>query len=315
MSKRHWSSVQERGSYLGMQFLLAVYKLCGRKILWIFMFPVVFYFYISGKDSRRASYKYWQHLHNVDPSLPKPSFKVGLKHFCTFADSAFDKIDAWLGRITEAQLNYQNQHLFDELVARKQGAIFIGSHLGNLEVCRALGMRHTQSVINVLVFTHHAVEFNRTLQRINPNVSVNLIQVTEMGPDLAILLKSKVEQGEFIVIVGDRTSASSVGRVNYVEFLGEQAPFAQGPFILAALLECPIYWLFCMRNDGGYDVQFSHYSDGLALPRKTREHALSVIIQDYVNELQSVALRYPYQWFNFFDFWQRDESITRNEEK
>ena len=44
MSQTHWSKMQERGSYWGMQFLLAVYKLFGRKVLWVFLFPVVFYF-------------------------------------------------------------------------------------------------------------------------------------------------------------------------------------------------------------------------------------------------------------------------------
>ncbi|WP_105201467.1 LpxL/LpxP family acyltransferase [Pseudoalteromonas sp. T1lg10] len=315
MSEQHWSKTQERGSYLGMQFLLGVYKLFGRRVLWLFMFVVVFYFYVSGRKARRASLDYWRRLHTFDPSQPKPSFGTGLKHFCTFADSAFDKIDAWLGRITPAQLRYQNQHLFDDLVARRQGAIFIGSHLGNLEVCRALGMRHQNCVINVLVFTEHAVEFNRTLGRINPNVSVNLIQVSDMGPDLAILLKSKVEQGEFVVIVGDRTSTSAVGRVHYASFLGEPAPFAQGPFILAALLECPIYWLFCTRSGDGFDVHFSHYSEALSLPRKTRQQALAQVIDDYAQELQRVTLQCPYQWFNFYDFWQRDEDSVRHKEK
>ena len=314
MSQTHWSKMQERGSYWGMQFLLAVYKLFGRKVLWVFLFPVVFYFYLTGGKARTASKQYWQNLHRYNSTQPPWRFSTGLKHFCTFADSAFDKIDAWLGRISPAQINYRNQHLFDDLVAHKQGAIFIGSHLGNLEVCRALGMRHSHCVINVLVFTHHAVEFNRTLQRINPNVSVNLIQVSELGPDLAILLKTKVEQGEFVVIVGDRTSTTAIGRVQYCPFLGLPAPFAQGPFILAALLECPIYWLFCMRNGRGFDVHFNKYSDGLSLPRKSRQQALEKIIQDYVQELETVVQQYPYQWFNFFDFWQRDEHSARHKE-
>ena len=37
MSQTHWSKMQERGSYWGMQFLLAVYKLFGRKVLWVFL--------------------------------------------------------------------------------------------------------------------------------------------------------------------------------------------------------------------------------------------------------------------------------------
>lgn len=312
---QHWSSMQERGSYIGMQTLLWVYRIFGRYVLWVFMFPVVFYFYLTGTKARTASRQYWQHLNRVDGTSPRDSWFNSLKHFCCFADSAFDKIDAWLGRIKPANINYKNQHLFDDLVAKRQGAIFIGSHLGNLEVCRALGMRHSECVINVLVFTQHAQSFNKILSRINPDVKVNLIQVTDLGPDLAILLKQKVEQGEFVVIVGDRTSTTTVGRVHHRNFLGEPAPFGQGPFILAALLDCPVYWLFCARNGDQFDIEFNHYADAIKLPRKQRQEALAQVIKDYAQQLETMTKRYPYQWFNFFDFWHSDTAVPVTKEK
>ena len=95
-------------------------------------------------------------------------------------------------------------------------------------MCRALSQGRYAVTINVLVFTHHAVEFNKVLQQINADAQVNLIQVSDMSPTLAILLKQKIEQGEVIVIVGDRTSSSVAGRVILLSILRKPAPFFTG---------------------------------------------------------------------------------------
>ena len=171
-----------------------------------------------------------------------------------------------------------------------------------------------------MVFTHHAVEFNKLLKSINPDVGINLIQVTDLGPDMAIMLKDKVEQGEIVVIVGDRTSTTTAGRVVEADFLGKPAPFSQGPFILAALLDCPVFHLFCLKDKlaGGkrvYRVVFEKYADKLALPRKTRQQTLQKIVSDYAQRLSYYAAAYPYQWFNFYDFWQNDEQVSRDQNK
>ncbi|TOM86367.1 hypothetical protein CGH67_30025, partial [Vibrio parahaemolyticus] len=72
---------------------------------------------------------------------------------------------------------------------------------------------HSHVKINALVFTQHAEQFNAVMKAVNPNSELNLIQVSSMGPDTAILLQQKIEQGEWVVIVGDRTSTSKENRV------------------------------------------------------------------------------------------------------
>ncbi|MDE3272003.1 LpxL/LpxP family acyltransferase [Pseudoalteromonas sp. G4] len=304
--------MQERGTLLGMRILLGFYRLVGRKVLWLMLFPVVFYFYCTGKTQRKASIAFLNQVESYKGQPIRAGFWQGLTHFCKFADSAFDKIDAWLGRISIDAIRYQNHQEFTKLQQSKQGAIFIGSHLGNLEVCRALSQGRYAVTINVLVFTHHAVEFNKVLKQINNDAQVNLIQVTDMSPTLAILLKQKIEQGEVIVIVGDRTSSSVAGRVNYCNFLGKPAPFSQGPFILASLLECPVYYLFCLKTDNQYQVIFEKVADKLKFNRKTRQQDLQTTIQHFSDRLGHFASEYPYQWFNFYDFWTDDKQVSRD---
>lgn len=317
MAVKHWSKMQERGNYLGIQTLLFTHKILGRKGLWLILFPVVVYLFITGRVARAASKQFLQQVNLYTGTRQSVTLRQQLKHFCSFADSAFDKIDGWLGRISLSDIEYTNEHLFSQLNEQRQGAIFIGSHLGNLEVCRALSQHRSGKVINVLVFTHHAVEFNKMLKKINPNVAVNLIQVTDLGPGLAILLKEKIEQGEIIVIVGDRTSTTTAARSVQVPFLDKPAPFSQGPFILAALLDCPVYFLFCLKDKkiNKYHVIFEQYSNSLKMPRTQRQAILNQVITDYAQRLGHYAAQYPYQWFNFYDFWQNDQQVARDQAK
>jgi len=309
---KHWSKMQERGTYLGMQLLLFVYRVFGRRILSFILYPVVVYLYFSGGSSKQASTEYLQRVSKINKWTQPISFRTGIKHFYCFAQSAFDKIDAWSGKITADDIIYSQEHPLLELEKKNQGAIFIGSHLGNLEVCRALGHGRYQTRINVLVFTHHAVEFNRVMKKINPDANIDLIQATEVSADLAILLKDRIDNGEILVIAGDRTSVSTQGRVVSSDFLGEPAPFSQGSFILASIMDCPVYFLFCLKEGRKYRIIFEHVADSLKFSRKTRQQELQNIVTKYAKRLEFYCLQYPFQWFNFFDFWQDDRNIVRD---
>ncbi|WP_416306502.1 acyltransferase [Neptunicella sp. SCSIO 80796] len=316
---QHWSAIAERGNQFGIQFLLQVYKLFGKWLLKLLLIPVICYFYLTDKRSRRASLQFLRRAYQCSQHSPFkscPGFRQGLKHFFSFGFAALDKIDSWLGQISSQQISYHNYPLFESLISQRKGAVFIGSHLGNLEVCRALGQRQYPIRINVLVHTHHAEAFNKMLKQVSDEVDLNLIQVTTIGPDIAILLKERIEQGEFVVIVGDRTPINNPGRISLVDFMGKQAPFSQGPMILASLLDCPVYLLFCMKQKAGYKIIFEPFAEpALPLPRKDRHRLLDVYCQQYANRLAHYAGLYPYQWYNFFDFWQHDVAPDKQDNK
>ena len=126
------------------------------------------------------------------------------------------------------------------------------------------------ATVNAVVYSQHGPGFFGALARANPDFGVNLIHVADVGPDTCIRLKEKVDRGELLVIVGDRTPPADNGRVCRVEFLGAPAAFAQGPFILAALLECPVYLFFCLREPDGYRIHLEPFAERIVLPRAER---------------------------------------------
>ena len=276
----HWADMGEWSIIWGMRFLLRVYLLFGRTVLQWFLYPVVSYYLLVNRSGRKASQAY---LKRVAKFLPASNLSGNLwdsyRHFISFANAIIDKLAAWSGALSRADVNYQGR---DDLLAelnKGRGAVLLGSHLGNLEVCRMIADLDNAPRINVLVHTKHAEKFNRLLKQINNKSGLNLIQVTDISAATSMLLSDKIDNGELIIITADRTSVSQHPRVSRVRFLGSEASFPQGPFILASLLKCPVYSLFCLKQQGKQVIYFEHFSDMLTFPRKTREQAIQQTIQ------------------------------------
>lgn len=305
--RTHWSRTPERGSLLGMQIMLASYRLLGRRGFSLLLYPVIGYFWLTGRAQREASQAYLARLETFAnaqgvalPAEPRSSFR----HFLRFGEAALDKLAGWRGDITEQQVELVGAEHYQTAINSGKGVLLLGSHLGDLELCRALGSRKQGLRINALVFTRHAARFNALLKQINPDSHLNLIQVQELGADTAILLKEKLEQGEWVVIVGDRTSVTREKRVIWADFLGAPAPFPLGPFVLSSVLGCPVYLMFGLKEQGRFRVHFEPFADGQPLPRQGRQQILASRVQAYADRLQHHCLRAPLDWFNFFDFWQ-----------
>ncbi len=309
LSNAHWSKRKEQGTVLGIKILLAVYRLFGRKVFDVILKLVMRYYHVTGKSSRKASEIYLAQLQHYaeQKNLELPQPLDSYHHLLSFGHTMLDKLAAWQGDFNADNLTISGQQHFEALAEKRQGVVLLGSHLGNIELCRALSRRHAHVKINALVFTQHAKQFNAVMKAVNPSSDLNLIQVNSLGPDTAILLQQKIEQGEWVVIVGDRTSTTAEDRVVWADFLGKPAPFPQGPFMLASVLKAPVYLLFGLRDDISttphFNVHFEHFSDQIVLPRKTRQEALNNVVQQYAQRLEYHTLQAPLQWYNFFNFW------------
>jgi predicted LPLAT superfamily acyltransferase len=299
----------EVGSAWGLNLTFALYRLLGERAVRLLLHPIVFWFFLFAPAARRASSAYLTRLHGVGGYDHAPTWRDNYRHLHAFASTALDKVAAWMGRIDLGRMIFEKQADLYALRDSGRGAVIIGSHLGSLETARALAahLGH-QRKINAIVYTDHAIRFNAVLARANPGFAVNLIQVSQLGPETAIELTEKIDRGELLFIVGDRTPPAENGRVCQAEFLGAPAPFAQGPFILASLLKCPVYLFFCLSEGQGaqqrFRIHFEHFIERVELPRKSRSEALQTLSQRYADRLAHYCRQAPLQWFNFYDFWR-----------
>lgn len=158
--------------------------------------------------------------------------------------------------------------------------------------------------LNALMFTAHAARFNSFLRRINPRSHVRIIPLERVGVETVIDLQERIARGECVALMADRPSAGAGERSVSVPFLGSEAAFPEGPFLLASLLECPVYTVWCVRlPNGRYQATVSLFEESFRVPRKDRQAALTTWISKFAAELEAQCLRAPFQWFNFFRFW------------
>jgi predicted LPLAT superfamily acyltransferase len=297
-----WSSLRERGAFWGMRILAFVYQVLGRRICLAAMFPVIAYFFATGGAQRRASRDYLERAWRAGYLRQRPTVWTSFRHFLSFGASVLDKLSAWTTSTPRIWPDSSLQ-LLEEVETSGRGILVITAHLGNPEVIRAVAALNGRVPVNVLMHTEHAKLFNRLLKKLSPTSPIRAFPVTKVGIDTAIVLSEAIARGEWVVIAGDRVPVAEEGRVVAAPFLGEAAPFPQGPFILGALLKAPAYLLFCVREGGGFRVHFSKFAEAIELPRADRIGAIRRLVSQYAQALEKRIAETPLQWFNFYSFW------------
>lgn len=305
---KHWAQLEEKGIIWGMDCLLKIYLLLGRRVLQFFLYPVVSYYWLINRSGRQASQQYLQRISSFkNHSTINMGLKGSFLHFISFANALIDKLAAWSGKLTLKDVQYHGRDTIISYIDQGQGVLILGSHLGNLEICRVIANQRKKVTINVLVHTKHTEKFNEVLNKYATSGMVHLIQVTQVNAATAMLLQDKIDAGEMVIIAADRTPVGGKGRIAYADFLGQQASFPQGAFILALLLKCPVFTMFCLNHQGKQVIYFDLFSEAQNVPRKQRDQVIQQSVEKFAARLQEYCLKEPLQWFNFYDFWQIED--------
>jgi predicted LPLAT superfamily acyltransferase len=308
VEKQHWASFNEVSFVAGMRLLFWIFRLFGRWPFRLVLYPVLLWYVLSKPRPRAASGDYLRRLSAY--AEVRTGLSGVLRHFASFAENILDKMLLWGGLYNTADVQFHGIEQIEQRIREKRGTLLICSHLGNLELCRVLSLKRPGLRLTILVHTKHAQAFNQLLAALNPDSQLNLMQVSEITPATAILLAEKIEQGDFVVIAGDRVPVASHPRVAMADFLGQTAAFPVGPYILASVLQCPIYMLFSQQCGAHAEIHFELLRESVRLPRKGRDAALAELVQDYAARLEYHCLRAPLQWFNFYDFWHLPQLDT-----
>jgi predicted LPLAT superfamily acyltransferase len=80
--------------------------------------------------------------------------------------------------------------------------------------------------------------------------------------------------------------------------------------MLASLLKCPLYALGCIRQGDHHEVVFERLAERVVLPRADRLGACAVHAADFARGIERLLARAPYEWFNFFSFWDQPGALS-----
>jgi predicted LPLAT superfamily acyltransferase len=311
-SGAHWSRSREAGTLFGLRFLDAVHTLFGRRVLSLILYPVVAYFYLVRSQARKASQQYLnQHFVTFpDQWSRRPGVIDGLRHFHEFAESVVDKLLSWRIAVSAGEFTLLDEPAVRRTEQETRGLLIIGSHHGSIENCRAFLQSNLNHVVNLLVYDKNAENYVQLMNDFNDEARVNIYQVDEFSIATMLLFREKVQRGEWVFVAGDRAPLSGDQRTIPATFLGREARFPVGPYLLAHALQCPVRLMFSWKNHSGSDQQLYfdvvEFAEKISLPPKKRDQRLEELVQAYAARLESVVRVAPFQWFNFFKYWDEN---------
>ncbi len=313
----HWSNLREAGTFKGILFLLWVYRIFGRTIFSIVLYPVMAYFFIFKGLARKASYEYLTHHHDTYPTAwkRKPGYIEVYKHLYAFGQAVLDKLLAWTKHIEETEFVLANEEVVESFRAKEAGQLIVGSHIGNLEYCRGFMQRYKNKVINALVYDQHSANFINAMQSLNPKSRIHIYQVDSLDIQTILKLKAKIDAGEWLFIAGDRVPLSGEQRTVPVSFLKKTANLPIGPYMLAKVLQCEVHLMFSYRTTNN-KVRFEvvPFSEKVTLSRKDSNADLARYAQTFASEMERQLKSAPYQWFNFYPYWNKNDSNKLEEQ-
>lgn len=280
--------------------------------------PVAAYFLLTDREARQASRAYFERLAaqpgGCEALVHPPGWRASYRHLLEFCTSIFDRVCVWAGQDDHLELVHRGAEHFAHLPEAsgeranrlgKCGAIIVGAHLGTFDMMRAICL-DADVPVRPVVYGDNAETINRFFAGLNPDFRLDWIQIRPGQVNATFEIRRAVERGAFVVIMGDRVPVAGEA-YRSVPFLGGRARFPEGPFALAALIGCPLLFAAAARvGPFEYRVESLPIHPGGRVPRAEREKGVEEIIRRYAEALEALCLRYPYQWFNFFQFWEED---------
>jgi predicted LPLAT superfamily acyltransferase len=290
-----WASLPERGTAFSLRIIawIAIHiGRCGARLL---LYPITLYFLITAHSARRTSYKYLKRLRGE----PAHWWHV-FRHFHCFAATILDRVYVLRGEFARFRVTVHGKEILHRQIESSRGSILLGSHLGSFEISRAMGVMQRSIPLKVLMDTGHNQNITRFFDALNPTVAGTVISPDR--PDTLIKVKENLDAGCFIGMLGDRVSGGD--KTTHCEFLNAPATFPAGPMLLAATMRCPVILFFGLyRGGNSYEIYFEHFADEITLDRDHRAKDVQRWMQRYAERLEHYARLAPYNWFNFYPFW------------
>lgn len=283
---------KSRGGVAGHKTFVFVFNTFGLRFTYFALRFVAFYFLFAAPAATRSSYRYFR------KRLGYSRFKSvvsAYKSYYSFAKVLCDKMALLTGHNTHYTFNFDGKHHLQKMADDGNGGILISAHMGNWEVASQL-LSGLGVKVNVVMMD---AEYDQIKDYVSSVVGERQYNIIPVKQDMSHIfgISNALINKEFICIHGDRFTEDA--KVMGIEFLGGQAYFPTGPFAISKRLKVPATYVYAMKETD------SHYHFYATEPF-TFEHSLREFLESYAKELEKKVHQYPYQWFNYYDFWQQD---------
>ena len=284
---------KSRGTVLGYRIFVFFIKKAGIKSAYFVLYFVAAYYFLFLKKSNQSIFYYF--YKRLGYSYFK-SKRMVYKSYYTFGQTILDKVSIGAGMRNKFTYEFDGVEKLIQLLEEKKGGVLISAHIGNFEIAE-----HFFSEIDVdfqinLVTTdleHSAIK--NYLDKISKKSTIKFIFIKD---DLSHIfnINAALARNELVCFTGDRyfEGVKSLQEI----LLGETAKFPAGPFLIASRLKVPVVFVYVMKEP---NLHYHLYTREAPVTHRDEKALLNA----YTQSVESMLKKYPLQWFNYFDFWDK----------
>lgn len=294
-SSKQWSG-KSRGGRFGYQFFVYTIRFLGVRCAYCFLAFIVIYFIPFAPKSTRSIWRYNRQRRKLGVLQ---SLKELYCHYYVFGQTLIDKIAMKGGMSKRYKYEFDNYQRFLEILNSGDGVVMIGAHIGSWEA--GVGFFGTYGKkINIVMFDAEHRQIKEVLDdNAESENNYNIIAINEDAIAAMLQMKIALNNGEYICFNGDRY----IGKDNTYAtmLLGSPVLMPSGPFKIAAKCRVPVVFYYSMReNNRTYRFIFEE-------PKSVSKVTPEELVKQYAQSLENIIIKYPRQWFNFYDYWNIDK--------
>ena len=290
---------KSKGTPLGYRIFVWVLKTFGvLPAYFLLRFVVLYYFFFSYKASRQIYSIYRRKLgYSRATSLNKL-----YKNYYLLGQSIIDKVVLMSGIKNNFSFDFDGEENLLNIAAMQKGGILLSAHLGNWDVAGHLFTRlHTR--INIVMYDGEHEKIKEYLEGVTGKRNVNIIVIKN---DLSHIyaISDAFAKNELVCMHADRFIEGN--KTLTTRFLGEEARFPMGPFLLASKFKVPVSFVFAVKESKlHYHLFASPVIDYTGI---SKDALMQQMLNDFAAEMEYKTKKYPEQWFNYYDFWEHKEA-------
>jgi len=286
---------KSKGTVLGYKIFIFFIKNLGVRSAYRLLYFVAFYYFLFSVKSSKSIYYYFRNR------LQYSSFKSFLcvyKNYYTFGKTIIDKTAISSGLKNQFTYEFDGVETIIDLLDKKQGGIMISAHVGNFEIAEFFFEEiDTRSQISLVTTDAERQNIKEYMEKVTVRSNIKFILVKD---DMSHIfeINNSLSNGDLVCFTGDRYMKGS--KVMTESLLGEPAHFPAGPFMLASRLNVPVLFVYVMKETNKHYHLYSRKAQS-----KSRD--AQGLLKEYTQSVEWMLKKYPLQWFNYFDFWNKDE--------
>lgn len=285
-----------RGGVLGYKIFICTLKYFGIPFAYFLLRFVVTWFVFNSRKAFIAIYTYFREI--VGYSIIKSLISI-FRNYYIFGQILIDKLAMLAGFQHRFTFDFEGEEYLRQM---QNGGLLISAHVGNWEIAGNL-LNRLNKQIHIIIFDAEHQQINEYLKNIMKERRVNFIIIREDYNHLKEI-EQAFASGDIIAMHGDRFIEGN--KTITLDFMRKPARFPVGPVNLAARFNVPVSFVFAVKESRSHYHFFATplYQIEFTRNLQKREQILKEALTIYIRKFEEVLVRYPLQWFNYYDFWE-----------